>query len=454
MARGARGIRLEDGSRVAVVGGGPAGSLFSFFFLEMADRRGLAVDVDMFEPRNFEAPGPAGCNMCGGVLSEVLVQTLALEGVSVPGTVVQRGIASYVLHTVDGRVRIEAPSAETRIGAVHRGAGPRDRTDARWESLDRHLESRALARGAQFVNARVAAISANAEAATVTAKDGTVRRYDLVVVAAGVNSRLLDECVKLGTGYRRPKVAGTLIREYRLGEEAISNSLRSTMHVFLLDAPHIEFAAIIPKHDYATVCILGDEVSDADADAFLSSPIVKAAMPAAWRPESFSCQCRPRINVREARKPFADRLVFIGDCGTTRLYKDGIGAAYRTAKAAARTAIFEGVSEDAFRQHYMPVCRAIARDNQIGKAVFALTRLARRSRLLRRAMLGMAAGEQCEPRAPRAMSGVLWDTFSGSATYGSIIRRMVRPRFVARFAATALRDLFRARSAPPEVQHV
>jgi flavin-dependent dehydrogenase len=451
---GARRILLEDGSRVAVVGGGPAGSLFSFFLLDMAERSGVAVGVDMFESRDFEARGPAGCNMCGGILSEILVQNLALEGLSVPETVVQRGIDSYVLHTVDGRVSIETPVAEMRIGAVHRGAGPRDRTDSRWESLDRHLQSRALAHGAGLVNARVTAISATAESAVIAAKDGTVRSYDLAVVAAGVNSGLLDECASLGTGYRRPGVARTVIREYRLGEEAISSSLRNSMHVFLLDTSHVEFAAIIPKGDYATVCILGVGVCDAVVDAFLSSPVVKATMPSTWRPESFSCQCRPKINVRAARKPFADRLVFIGDSGATRLYKDGIGAAYRTAKAAARTAMFEGVSEDAFRRHYMPVCRSILRDNQVGKAVFGLTRLARRSSVIRRAMLEMAGSEQCKPSALRPMSGVLWDMFSGSATYSSIVRRMVRPQFVARFGAAAVRDLCAPHTAAAEVGHV
>ena len=49
-----------------------------------------------------------------------------------------------------------------------------------------------------------------------------------------------------------------------------------------------------------------------------------------------ACHCFPRINVRAAVRPFADRIVWIGDSGVNRLFKDGIGSAYRTAKAAAR----------------------------------------------------------------------------------------------------------------------
>ena len=46
---------------------------------------------------------------------------------------------------------------------------------------------------------------------------------------------------------------------------------------------------------------------------------------------------------RRRRQPFGDRVVFIGDSGTTKLYKDGIGAAYRTSKAAANTVAYWGV---------------------------------------------------------------------------------------------------------------
>ncbi len=73
---GGKATTLEDGSRVAVIGAGPAGSMFSYFFLSMAETMGLGVDVDIFEPRRFCHRGPAGCNHCGGIVSESLVQRL------------------------------------------------------------------------------------------------------------------------------------------------------------------------------------------------------------------------------------------------------------------------------------------------------------------------------------------------------------------------------------------
>ena len=91
-------LQLQDGSRIAVIGGGPAGSFFSYFLLKLAAAIDLRLDVDIYEPRSFARCGPAGCNHCGGIVSESLVQILAAEGINLPAHVVQSGIQSYVVH--------------------------------------------------------------------------------------------------------------------------------------------------------------------------------------------------------------------------------------------------------------------------------------------------------------------------------------------------------------------
>lgn len=426
-------LRLEDGSRISVIGCGPAGSFFSYFLLEMADRAGLQLEVDIYESRDFMQVSPQGCNMCGGIVSESLVQNLAAEHVDLPPTVVQRGIDSYVLHMDVGTVRIETPLHEMRIGAVHRGSGPRDLTERKWESFDHHLQTLALSRGARLVAARVDDVKLEEGRPVVRTRDGTTRTYDLVAVASGVNSSTLNLFEALNIGYRRPTVTKTLIREYRLGEAVISQTIGNSMHVFLLKIPRLEFAAIIPKGDYVTMCLLGENIDSALFDSFANSPEVKQCMPSDWRPEARSCQCLPHINIRGVAKPYGDRIVFIGDCGVTRLYKDGIGAAYRTAKAAARTAVFQGVSGEAFRRHYLPVCRTITHDNLAGRLAFFLVSQVQRARFLRRAVLRMTALEQSKARANRRLSGILWDMFTGSAPYGDVFLRMLRPAFIGNF---------------------
>lgn len=428
-----RRLALEDGSRVAVIGSGPTGSLFAYFLLDMASRIDLEVSVDIYEPKQFAKPGPQGCNMCGGIISESLVQNLAGEGINLPTGVVQRGIDSYVLHMDVGSVKIDTPLREMRIGAVHRGGGPRDVVDQRWQSFDDHLLKRAIGRGANLLPVRVDAVSRQDGKPVLKGRDGILRTYDLLGVAVGVNSSTLSVFEGLGIGYKRPRVTKTYICEYRLGAEAIGRSLGSSMHVFLLNIPRLEFAAIIPKGDYVTLCLLGHDIDTALVQAFVSAPEVAACMPPGWTPSARSCQCMPHINVGGPARPYADRVLFMGDCGVTRLYKDGIGAAYRTAKAAARAAVFEGVSQEVFAEYYRPVCRVIAADNRVGRLAFTFTKIAQHTRLLRRALLRMTIAEQHRAGRDRQLSGVLWDMFSGSAPYSDIFHRMLQPAFMARF---------------------
>lgn len=420
-------LRLEDGARVAVVGGGPAGSLFAYFLLEMADRVALDLEVDVYEPRDFEVPGPAGCNMCGGIISETLVQNLAAEGINLPGTVVQRGIDSYVLHTDVGTVRLETPLQEKRIAAVHRGGGPRDLTVHKWESFDQHLLALAAGRGANVVRSRVEDVSWHDGCPRITVPPGAAQQYDLMTVAVGVNSPALKLFQNLDLGYVAPAATKTFLREYFVGEELISRTIGSSMHVFLLNIPRLEFAAIVPKGDYLSVCMLGESIDKALIQSFLDAPEVRACMPDGWEPEPKSCQCAPRINVSGSRQPFADRIVFIGDCGVTRLYKDGIGAAYRTAKAAAVTAVFEGVGAESFRRHYLPECKSIRNDNVLGKIIFAVSRAFQKRRFARRALMRMTEREQRRGARSRHLSQVLWDMFTGSAPYREIVLRSLRP---------------------------
>jgi len=426
-------LQLVDGSKVAVIGGGPAGSFVSYFLLEMAERSGLELDVEIFEPRDFSCVAPKGCNMCGGIISETLVQNLAAEGINLPSTVVQRGIESYMLHMDVGSVRIETPVQEKRIGAVYRGAGPRDLKTSKWGSFDHHLERLTVAKGARVTRNRVVDVSFDGGRPLVTVKGGQPQSYDLLVVAVGVNSAALKLFTENGLGYKAPASTKTFITEYYLGEEVIERTLGDSMHVFLLNIPRLEFAAIIPKGDYASVCLLGESIDKELVQSFLDAPQVRACMPDGWATDPRSCQCSPKISVGAAIQPYADRLVFVGDCGVTRLYKDGIGAAYRTAKACATTAVFEGISEADFRRHYWPVCRSISTDNSIGKLSFTMTRQIQKWRFARRAVLRMTEKEQRRSGRHRDMSQVLWDMFTGSAPYRDIVTLAMHPRFLARF---------------------
>jgi flavin-dependent dehydrogenase len=431
------GPELENGSKVAVVGGGPAGAFFSYFLLQMAHWIDLDLHVDIYEPRDFSQPAPKGCNMCGGIISESLVQHLAAEGIVLPPEVMQRGIDSYLLHMDVGSVRIETPLHQKRIAAVHRAVGPRGIKELTHRSFDGFLLELALGEGAHWVKARVDGAAFEEGRPKVKAGDEW-RQYDLVVVAIGVNSQAVKLFESLQVGYKAPKSTKAYICEYLLGAEMLDRYLGSSMHVFLLDLPRLEFAALIPKGQYVTVCLLGDNIDPPLVKTFLNTREVRACFPPGWEPPSDFCRCAPLMNIGSVGRPFADRVLFVGDCGSTRLYKDGIGAAYRVAKAAAMAAIFDGLSAQDFQRHFWPACRALQDDNLIGKVIFAFTRQIAKRRYARSGVWRTVAREQ-QSRGPARMSQVLWDTFTGSAPYRDVFLHSLHPKVLGPLFWNSLR---------------
>lgn len=421
-------LSLEDGSRVGVIGGGPAGSLFTYFLISMAETLDIRLDVDIYEPRYFNHTGPAGCNHCGGIVSESLVQLLATEGINLPPSVVERGIDSYMLHMDVGDVRIQTPLFEKRIAAVFRGNGPRHSPVTDIIGFDRYLIDLASSTGATVIKKMVCRVDRIDDRPRLFTPDGVSADYDLVAVTTGINSRALELFSKAAPEYKSPDTLRTFICEFHLGRETVERQLGTSMHVFLLDLPRLEFAAIIPKGEFATLCILGDDVDESLVEDFLKTPEVKRCFPEMEVPVP-ACHCFPLVNIETAKCPFADRMVWIGDCGTARLYKDGIGSAYRMAKAAARTAVYHGISAEDFEHNFWSACNKINTDNVIAKVIFSLTRLIQKGRFLRRGILRMTACEQAREGNRRDMSSALWDVFTGSAPYKEVMLRSFYPAF-------------------------
>ena len=67
-ASGQNSLELKEGARIAVIGGGPTGSFFSIFALNMAKMIGKEINITIFEPKDFKKDGPGGCNKCGGII--------------------------------------------------------------------------------------------------------------------------------------------------------------------------------------------------------------------------------------------------------------------------------------------------------------------------------------------------------------------------------------------------
>ena len=117
-----------------------------------------------------------------------------------------------------------------------------------------------------------------------------------------------------------------------------------------------------------------------------------------------------------------------GDAGSTRLFKDGLGAAYIMGKAAATTAVFHGVSKKHFEENYYPTYKSLITDNRFGRVLFAVTNLYKKYRIVTTMMLEVVRREQqAEDNRRKVLSSVLWDTFTGNERYKNIFFRALDP---------------------------
>jgi len=419
---------LDDGSRVAVIGGGPTGSFFSIFALKMAKMVGKDIEVTIFEPKDFRAGGPGSCNRCGGIVSELLVQTLAVEGISLPSSVIQKGINTYNLHTEEGSVLIETPAHEKTIAAVYRGTGPKGMVENDKDSFDAFLLEEAVKEGAIHKPLKIDWIERSNGRPVLYSKGEKIMEADLLVGAYGVNSQNHGIFNELDFGYKVPEITKTAIAEISFGKEEVKRRFGNSVHLFLLPIEDIKFAAMIPKSAYVTLCILGKNMNREKVQAFLDHPVVRELIPKEASSQ-LGCLCLPKMNVGAPEKPFTDRVVVCGDAGSTRLFKDGIGAAYMMGKAAAKTAVFDGVSEGHFREHYLPVYKSIIKDNRYGSFLFRVTDLYRKYRFLTFAMLKVVEGEQTgSGDGNKVFSSILWDMFTGNERYRNIFYRALNIR--------------------------
>ncbi len=411
---------LKDGANIAVIGGGPSGSFFSIFALKMAKMVGKELNITIFEPKDFTKTGPAGCNHCGGVISELLVQTLAVEGINLPDTVVRKGINSYRLHTNYGSVFITTPSFDKTIATVYRGGGPKDAVTDK-ESFDHFLLNRAIQEGAVHKPFLIDHIECREGRPVLFSRKQELMEADLAVGAFGLNSATAKLVEDMKFGYKAPRVLTAAIAEIAMGGDVVAKHFGNSIQLFLLPNPEITFAAMIPKGAYVTLCILGSAAGAMHVNTvneFLELPAVKKVLPQS-SDYHVACRCLPKLNVSAPKKAFTDRMVMCGDAGSTRLFKDGLGAAYLMGKAAAKTAVFQGIGERQFAGDYYPAYKRIINDNNYGSLLYAVIGIYRKVGLLTKAMLKVVEKEQAG-RSDKTMSSILWDMFTGNEKYKKI----------------------------------
>lgn len=115
----------------------------------------------------------------------------------------------------------------------------------------------------------------------------------------------------------------------------------------------------------------------------------------------------------------------IGDAGVSRLFKDGIGAAYTMGKAAASTVVFHGVGREHFTRAFRPAHRSLVLDNWFGRYLFFVIGLYKRYGVLCSGLLKVVEDEQKDPESRKRLSYILWNMFTGNERYKTIFGKAI-----------------------------
>lgn len=426
---------LTTGSRVAVVGAGPAGSFFAIELLRRARALGLRLVVDIFDGKNFAKKGAPGCNMCAGAIGHNLIEEIEHATTSIPPQVIHYELEGYAVHYQDATARLETAQGRKLYG-VYRGAGPvSTETPDGARSFDQFLLEQALKLGARHValNVQDIAVPATLEhRPTLMTADGAAHEYDLVVGAFGVNSQLSQRLIY---GYQPPPTWKTCVIEARVPAEFQREKLGNLIHFFVLKQPEVRYVALIPKGEHVTVTAIGESVDVVSTERLLRESYMRDYLPADWQ---LDCHCHPRVAIGAARLPYSDRFVIVGDASDSRYLKNGVESALVTARLAADCVINHGVTAADFEEHFWRRCaRVFGRDNLYGRALFRIYDRIFPHPLVAPVYFAVLHAERQKGQRDALLSDALLAAFTGDQPYRRILMRALHPRLAARMAGRA-----------------
>ncbi len=420
-----KGLSLKDGSRIAIIGGGPAGAFFAHFAHKYAEESGICITVSIFDGKNFLQKGPKGCNLCAGVIAESLNNKLKDEGIFLPDRRIINQLEGYCLHAKGRTIHLSHADNKTdRINTVFRGNGPRFSSFPDVISFDDFIMTWAVDMGTQIVPQPVWDISFPEETTdplSISAgQKDSPESYtaDLVVCAFGVNTQLMTKMQDLGFVYSPPKTLVTYQAEILLGDDHISNHFGNVIHVYMPKSKNIRYAMVIPKGDYITVTLIGNK--DASPELFKEFLELKEIQGKISCPKPH-CLCYPRITISTAKNPYTDRLLMVGDASFSRHYKNGIESAFLTAQLAAEASFKHGIDAKTLRTYYVKKAKKkIRNDNRYGRLLFKVNDIMSSSSILTQAHFAVA--EKKDSAAAKRMRSILWNMFTGNIPYKDIFK--------------------------------
>jgi len=446
---------LEENNTVVVIGGGPAGAFFCLHLLRRSRELHRKVRVVVIERRRQGADqagrgfvdGWRGCTYCAGGVSPRLNDVLKRLHLQLPAEVVQSRIHSITVQGYWKNIELQVPD-DREILSVFRGVRPLSRADQQ-HNFDAVLMKHAIEEGAELISGEVhdAEYSKNGKPLVHYRVDGEAATLeaDFLVFAAGVNERAQPQGAsrplsmvlrRLAPGYAPPRLRPALIFELEMTRD-VAMHLEGHLHFveYGSAALKLEMCSLLPKREYITVVLVGPcvDVSSGPQESrriiheFLQLPHVRKLLLPGTRLRT-ACVCSPRLVVGSAKRPFASRVAGVGDMVTSRLYKDGIWSAHRTAHALAETLLDRGVDQRSLEEGYAPVIREFGRDNRFAALVFLLHRFVFSSAVLSRVIYQAVITERkTSDKRRRRLERILWEIASGDAQYEFTFLAMIHP---------------------------
>ncbi len=450
---GIKRLRLTDGSRVIIVGGGPAGSFLAINLLRKAKVSGMRIEVIVMEKKPFMnihaqhgSEGHGGeCNYCAGGLSPKVGDALNTLGLILPPEVIMDK-ASIINIFADWKTI--SLDVLREITSVYRGSRPGGRIDSIY-NFDSFLLESAVQDGAKIISAEVTELDYSIDGKVVVTYNGKgqTMESDFVAFAGGVNGIVghrfdtgeqpVSYLQRMMPGFRPPRVRKSLIFELNTGDnEGFTPKIKGELYFILHGSRSLklEMVSIAPKGKYITVVLIGPGIDNsANKDnlriinEFMSLPHIRKILPRGAKLKNI-CLCSPNMVTGVAKNPYGNRIAVIGDMLTANLYKDGIGSAYEISTLLADTVFTRGIDKRSLKEGYRPVIRKYRMNNAIGKLVFLFIRICFSNSLFSRIIYQAVITERkTKPRKNRRLEKILWNTASGEDTYKNILFAMFHP---------------------------
>lgn len=416
-AVGSRGHEHVSGITIAVIGGGLSGPAFARRALTLANELGVGVRIELLTRPS--------CNYCAGLITDVSLKSMhQLYGLTIPSNVIREAIHEVVFINSSGSVAI--PLSEPLTSVLRTSRFKQLGFDESWvESVFEDLRSHAdftVHQDAKVTNVKPKE-SGGFKVTYERSGSQLTLDADVLVIATGLKSiqqPWMQEFIA-EHGYRPPGLMDACVTEI--------NTTKATHYglggrVLVIDGVIRNcIAAFIPKgKGWLTVTGLGKILADHDLEVLFNHPLVRKYIELEHVIDNLRCRkiCSASVITSPAKKFCGDGWVMIGDLtGYGRVLKDGYFAALQSADLAAKTILFHGWLESAFREHYARPLRKLAFDNRLGMWMFWLDQKIIRGRF-GKYLLANALEEMSGDKRGGMVTAAFRGLFSGELSYKQI----------------------------------